>query len=122
MNWTPQQYADHLKRQKQTRPSAPVAQLPAQEQQCDPAPALVKKLPRRRGGACRALCFVSVVTFRRRLTDDDNNLSGCKGLQDEIARLLGVDDSERDLVKFEYGQVWSETEGTLVKIQLNDEV
>ena len=120
MKWTPQQYADYLKRQKRT--PDPVAQLPAAQQQPDPAPALGRKPPRRQVGACRPQCIVTITTYRCRLLDEDNVRAAGKACEDWIAEKLGVDDSERDLVKFEYGQVWSETEGTLVKIQLNDEV
>jgi hypothetical protein len=38
-----------------------------------------------------------------RKLDDDNLRSAFKGIRDEVARLLGVDDGS-DLIRFEYGQ------------------
>jgi hypothetical protein len=42
--------------------------------------------------------------------DDDNLRGSLKGVRDEIAKQLGVDDGQRSLIRFDYGQergVWS---------------
>ena len=48
-----------------------------------------------------------VVTITRvgpRRMDDDNVAGGAKGVRDEIARQLGVNDGDTDAVRFVYGQ------------------
>jgi hypothetical protein len=39
-----------------------------------------------------------------RKLDDDNLASACKGVRDEVAAMLGVDDGDERLVRFSYGQ------------------
>lgn len=114
VSWTPDDYAKWKSRNPATDPVAP---LPAPVQKRDPAPALERNLSRKRKVPTRPVVIVSIVAFRRCLLDEDAVNDGYKALQDDLSERLGVDDGERDLIKFEYGQVWSETEGTLIKIQ-----
>lgn len=59
---------------------------------------------------------VCIVSFRRKLLDDDNLTGGAKSLRDTIAIALGVDDADPRLC-WEYAQVKTTgPEGTLVVI------
>ena len=59
---------------------------------------------------------VTIITVRRRELDDDGLIGGCKGLRDAIAAHFGIDDSKKHF-DFEYHQVISKTQGTLVLIE-----
>jgi len=61
---------------------------------------------------------VSIVTFRKIVLDDDNNVGACKALRDAIADSLGINDKD-SRVRWEYGQVETRARtGTLVRITL----
>jgi hypothetical protein len=52
-----------------------------------------------------AIVHVLIVSYRKRLTDDDNSGSGQhKALRDEIAKTIEIDDGD-SLIKFDYAQV-----------------
>jgi hypothetical protein len=36
--------------------------------------------------------------------DDDNNVGRLKSVRDEVAKVLGIDDKHRDILRFEYAQ------------------
>lgn len=59
----------------------------------------------KRGSFSLVVCLVS---FRRKLLDDDNLSGSCKHLRDAIAASLGLDDGDKR-IRWEYGQV--ETRG-----------
>lgn len=64
---------------------------------------------------------VSLVSFRRKLLDDDNLSGSCKHLRDAISASLGLDDGDRR-IRWEYGQVESRGKtGVAVKIELSNE-
>lgn len=81
----------------------------------DSQPALVKNKeaqPRRRGSLA---VVVSLVAFRRRLLDDDNN--SFKPLRDSISRSLMIDDASTN-IRFQCGQIHTTgSEGTVVRIE-----
>ncbi len=83
----------------------------------DPIPALDKgKKTHRRSTRCVALS-VLIVSVRRRTIDYANLVGGCKGLQDAIAKTLGVDDAD-PCVEWEFRQIKTTgREGTIVNIQ-----
>lgn len=88
------------------------------------APALESALPKRQAGARGGRRgdrrpAVTIVSFRRRLiSDQDNLVAGAKALRDAIARWLNVDDADR-VVRWEYGQVQTAgEEGTVVRIEI----
>ncbi len=61
--------------------------------------------PRQRRKKGVATCHVLIVSYRKRLTDDDNSGSGPhKALRDEIAKTIEIDDGDT-LIKFDYAQV-----------------
>lgn len=78
-------------------------------------PALVKdapKQPRRRG---RLAVVVTLIAFRRRLLDDDNN--SFKPLRDAICRSLAIDDAS-STIRFQTGQQHTTgAEGTLIRLE-----
>jgi hypothetical protein len=49
-------------------------------------------------------CTVKLTRVGPKLMDDDNWINGAKGVRDQIARRLGVDDGD-PRIKFEYEQV-----------------
>ncbi len=75
--------------------------------------------PRRKKSRDRSVeVRVSIVSFRRRLLDSDNYVSGCKQLRDAVAEILGYDDAEGSGLEFEYEQVLTRgTEGTLIRVE-----
>jgi hypothetical protein len=79
---------------------------------------LVAKPRRAHRRSRRAQVRVSIVSFRRRLLDDDNLTAGAKQIRDVIAEKLEADDAERGGIEFECEQVLTRgTEGTIVKIE-----
>ncbi len=59
---------------------------------------------------------VRIVSFSRRVKDDDNFAGGCKHLRDAIADSIGIDDGDKR-IKFEYQQIESlGPEGTMVLV------
>lgn len=58
---------------------------------------------------------VKIISFRSRILDSDNYISGCKGLRDAIAKSLGMDDSDR-FIQWHYHQIIGKPHGTLVMI------
>ncbi len=59
---------------------------------------------------------VRIVSFSRRVKDDDNHTGGNKHLRDCIAASLGIDDGDKR-IKFEYQQIESlGPEGTMVLV------
>ncbi len=92
--------------------------LGSAEREHDPAPALDG------GHAARQSCpegmviRVELISLRRRLCDDDNDIAGKKPLRDEIAKTIGLDDGD-PAIRWEYAQVLTKgSVGTLVKITL----
>lgn len=74
--------------------------------------------PRHRSKKRLGLC-ITITSYRRRLTDDDNSsvsAGSAKNLRDAIATSLGIDDGDSRL-KWEYRQQQTAgAEGTLVTI------
>jgi len=62
-------------------------------------------------------CIVRLIRIGPRRLDDDNLASGFKGIRDQIARELGVDDGS-DLVRFEYDQVVTRRRVYGVKVEV----
>lgn len=61
--------------------------------------------------------LVTLIAYRRRLLDDDNNCASFKALRDAVARTLGVDDRDGRVV-WRYGQVETRgEEGVVVRIE-----
>jgi hypothetical protein len=61
---------------------------------------------------------VTLIAFRSREYDTDNNVASQKGLRDAIAASLGLDDADRR-IKFQYGQIVTRgRQGVLVKIEI----
>lgn len=93
------------------------ASLPQKREQ-GPKPTLDAKPPRfkkRKGGVA---LVVTLVTFRHRETDTDNNVASLKGIRDAVARSLGVDDAD-PRIKWCYGQARTDGEtGTIVRIEV----
>lgn len=50
-------------------------------------------------------CLVRFVRYGQNLLDPDAVASSFKHVQDEVCRLLGVDDGNTQLISFEYSQV-----------------
>lgn len=100
------------------RSIAAVAPLVATEREQGAQPALEQNAPtkqsrRRSVGAC-----VTLISFRRRVCDDDNDAAGYKHLRDCIARRLGLDDGDKRLT-WQYGRIYTHgQEGTAVIIQM----
>lgn len=79
--------------------------------------ALVKaaREPKRRAHGLDVV--VTLIALRRRLFDDDNNVSSFKPLRDAIAESLGIDDGDQHL-RWQYGQLETKGEqGVIVKIE-----
>jgi len=95
-----------------------VVAVQRQKPEQKPVPPLVR-LQKKCETRCRNLAIVvTILSFRRRVLDDDNLPSAFKGLRDAIAKSIGVDDGDRRY-RWEYRQV--ETlgqEGTLVTIEV----
>ena len=73
--------------------------------------------PQRQGRKNKLVVRVTLVTLRRRVCDDDNNVSAIKPLRDSIARSIGLDDGD-PRIKFEYGAARTEGQpGVMVKIE-----
>ena len=86
---------------------------PAQPQPAGYRPAPRAHPPQGRRPRRLVVCLVS---FRRRLLDDDNHVGACKYLRDAIAATIGLDDADPRL-RFEYAQCRTTgPEGVLVKI------
>lgn len=86
----------------------------------DPQPALDKDAPKQRPGAGGVVIGVSIISFRRRLLDDDNNIAGNKHLRDCIAESLNLDDAD-PRITWDYHQIATKGQvGTLVRIQINE--
>ena len=49
-------------------------------------------------------CVVTLVRVAPRPLDTDNLAASCKGVRDQVAAELGVDDSARSPVRWDYGQ------------------
>lgn len=103
---------------------AAVDRLPAAHRQCVDKKALVGEPPREKacgkGGAESAQPIVRVVlvSFRGRATDSDNDTFAAKGIRDELAKWIGLDDGS-PLIEWEYQRVISpKHRGILVKIDL----
>ncbi len=81
----------------------------------DTLPALDKDAPaqpRRRG---RLAVLVTIIAFRRRLLDDDNN--SFKPIRDSICRSLQIDDASTT-IRFQCGQQHTTgAEGSLIRIE-----
>jgi hypothetical protein len=92
-----------------------VAGLPdTQPEQSHPKPLVQKERAR-----CRQdgpVYRVAIVSLRAKFLDDDNLRGGSKAIRDAIADSLNIDDSER-FVDWCYGQVKSDTHGTIVRIE-----
>lgn len=56
-----------------------------------------------RGRSVPLPCVVTLTRIAPRLYDDDNLRGAFKGIRDQIARLVGVDDAD-ERIKFEYRQ------------------
>lgn len=56
-----------------------------------------------RGRQVKVPCVVRFLRIGPQKLDDDNLVGACKGLRDEVARQLGVDDGS-ELIRFEYDQ------------------
>lgn len=50
-------------------------------------------------------CVVKITRIGPRKLDSDNLLSSMKGIRDEIARILKVDDGDESKVRFDYDQM-----------------
>ncbi len=85
----------------------------------DPIPALESSPPARRSRKTSVeRCNIELISFRRRLLDDDNLQGGLKALRDAISKSLGVDDGD-PMLSWHYRQVRTEGRpGTLVKISV----
>lgn len=96
--------------------SDPVVGLDASKRKQDPVAALDRHAPaqpRRRG---RVVVCVTIIAFRHRLLDDDNNSASVKHLRDLVSRSLDTDDGS-ECIRWEYGQHQTTgAEGTLVRI------
>lgn len=73
---------------------------------------------RRRCKTGKSRLVISLVSYRRKLLDDDNLEGGLKPLRDAIAASIGIDDGDSGLV-WKYGQIQTDgQQGTAVKIDL----
>lgn len=89
--------------------------MPKREQS-SPSP-LDSKLPRRNGRSRSLVVVISLVSFRKRILDDDNLIAGFKPLRDAIAASLNVDDAD-PRIRWQYGQQRTDGEqGTIVLIE-----
>ena len=118
MKLTAAEYADLLKRRPHLAPVGAVAPPLAQPH---PRPALDRQPAPQARRATRVASGprvrVTLIAFRRRLQDSDNSIASMKPLRDEIARWLGLDDSD-DCVSWEYGQQATRgSEGVAVRIE-----
>lgn len=60
---------------------------------------------------------IALVNFRTAICDSSNYIHGCKRIQDQIARSLGLDDNDRT-IEWEYEQVRTRGKtGLLVRIE-----
>lgn len=60
---------------------------------------------------------ITIVNFREALLDKNNYIFGCKGIQDAIARSLGLDDNDQT-IDWEFEQVRTRgSTGLLVRIE-----
>lgn len=97
-----------------------MAELPGAERKQVALPSLDGGAPFEERGQPSILARSLVITIigcRKHLLDGDNFIAGAKALRDSIAGYLGVDDGDPRLT-WEYAQVKSQTEGTLVLISL----
>lgn len=84
--------------------------------------ALESRPPKHKKGKGGMVAIVTLVAFRRRILDGDNNVGSFKALRDAIAATLLVDDGD-PRIKWEYDQVETKSnEGVVVKMSicLND--
>lgn len=117
MRWTPAEYAEYLRRQR-AKADAPVVGLERQKSQPDPPGALDRKLARRPRRKASPVVRVTIVSCRRDYLDSDSLGTSHKGLRDEIAAQLGVDDGN-PAIEWEYDQILTRGEtGTMIKLEL----
>ena len=60
--------------------------------------------------------LVRVYSARERLMDDDNWVGACKGARDQIAAQLGVNDGDREAIRFQYEQERGTKSGVRIEI------
>lgn len=61
---------------------------------------------------------IAIISLRRRLADGHDNLrTGAKPLVDAITKTLGFASDDNPRLTWEYGQIVSGSEGTIVKIE-----
>lgn len=86
----------------------------------------IREQDRRRQGEDRQLdkskegvCYcVTIISIRSRLVDQHDNLrTGCKPLVDLITNYLGFANDDNPRLLWRYGQVLSQTKGTVVVIE-----
>lgn len=74
--------------------------------------------PQRKKSKGRVAVVVTLISCRRRLSDDDAIAASCKHLRDHIASTLGLDDGDAR-IKFQYAQIQtSGKQGVLVRIEM----
>lgn len=92
--------------------------LPATQRERDTVPSLEQKPQRKPKVQGTVAVVVTIVAYRKRLLDDDNNTGSLKHLRDCIAESMGVNDADKR-VAWCYGQVQTRGKpGTLVKIEM----
>ena len=101
---------------KKLNPHLALAGLQNPIAQSKPARPLVEQKKASHGSGAGPRYRVAIISLRKRILDDDNLRGGAKQLRDLIAARLGIDDAEK-FVEWEYGQVKSDGEGTIVKIE-----
>lgn len=95
-----------------------VGAVQKQKPQSNPLPALDYSPKGKRHREKRMVIIVTLVSFRRRLLDDDNLTASLKGLRDSIARSIALDDGDRRF-RWEYRQIETAgEEGTIVTVEV----
>lgn len=95
-----------------------LAQLGCAERERDPAPPLDGGRAPRKNCPCGVGICIEIISFRKRLLDDDNNEGGNKNLRDAVAATLGLDDGD-PAIRWDYTQVLTKgATGTLVKVTI----
>ena len=97
---------------QRTESAGPLEQAPRTREGCA---SRMGKLGR--GPRADSVVVITMLSFRRRLLDDDNLAAGFKPLRDAIADTLGIDDGD-PRVKWEPRQIESNREETIVRIAI----
>lgn len=90
--------------------------LPAAVRKQDKAAALDQEPSRTQASVSGLAYRVAIIRSGQRILDGDNLQGAYKSLRDAIAWTLGADDSD-EIIAWEYGQIKSEKQGTIVRIE-----